>query len=280
MSIVTITDGLFGCTETLGRRISSILGYRYIGEGELSRGLQPFWRVKGTSIDILEVEPPSWKRLLEKRTFHKNSLRAAICGIAECDNFVYHGRVGQELLPPIRHILRILVIFPNEYRIEQVRQVKGLSRDDARSRLAKMDDITDRRIKGVFGVGWLDSSRYDIVLNVRNLSLDTAIGLIVETARKAEFQTTCESESKFQDFILEGKLRGALLASPHTCNIDVRLQVRDGLVHVLGLLPAIEFDFKDEIIAILESVSGVSRVNADIQLLPTDDFPPVHYVNR
>src|SRR5262245_36281462 len=239
MSIVTITDGLFGSTEILGHRVSSILGYRYLGQEQLAKHLQLFWQVKGRPLDILEVEPPWWKRLMERPKLYEVGLRSAICEIAEGANFVYNGNVGQELLPGLRQILRILVIFPNEYRIERVSQWKGISLENARCWFAKMDEVADLRIKAWFGLEWLVHSRYDDVLNISHLSLETAADLIIKTARQVEFQATGESESKFQDFILEGKLRGALLASPNTCNIDVKLQVVNGFVHLSGTLPPI-----------------------------------------
>jgi Cytidylate kinase-like family/BON domain len=276
MSIVTITDGMFGCTEALGREVGFILGYRYICQEDLLKQLQRFCRFDGIPFDVLEVNPPWWKRFLESTRFYEIGLRAALCEIADCDKFVYQGLVGQELLPPIRHVVRILVTFPIEYRVRQVAQAKGLSSEAARDWLAKMDEITDRRVKAIFGVGWLDSRRYDVALNVSNLSLKATFDLIVEAARQVEFQATDESKDKFQDFLLEGRIRGALLAERSTRNTDVKLEVTNGLVHVSGFVPLLEFDYKNEIIGIIKSVSGVKKVTEDVQQLPVDDSFPTN----
>jgi cytidylate kinase len=271
MSSITITDGVFGCGEILAKRVSAVLGYRYLGHEALMKAVQRYRLPEAMSTNVLEVEPPWWKRLLENRRVYRIALQAAMCDIAEGGNFVCHGRASQELVPAIRHILKILLIVPNEYRMEQVRQAKGLAGEAAQGWVAKMDEVSDRRIKSIFGVGWRDPSRYDLVLNVSKLSFEKAACLIVKTMEQVEYQVTGESEREFHNFILEAKVRAALMASANTCRINVKVQVNSGLVHLSSFLHPVEFDFRDEIIHITAGVPGVKKVTADIQLLPIND---------
>lgn len=275
MSSITITDGVFGCGEILAKRLSDVLGYRYLGEEALIRAVQRYRLPEAMPTNMFELEPPWWKRLLENLRVYRIALQAAMCDIAEGGNFVYYGAAGQELFPAIRHALRIFLIVPNEYRIEQVRLAKGLSGEPAQRWLAEMDKVSDRRFKAIFGVGWRDPTRYDLVLNVSKLSLETAARLIVKTTQQVEYQATGQSERTLQNFLLEAKVRAALLSSAKTCRMDVKVQVNSGLVHVSGFLFPLEFDFKDEIIRIIEGVPGVNKVTADIGLLPIDDSVPV-----
>jgi hypothetical protein len=138
-----------------------------------------------------------------------------------------------------------------------------------------MDRVTERRFKAIFGVGWRDPARYDMVLNVSKLTLETTARLIVKTAQEMEYQATNQSVRMLQNFVLEAKIRAALLSSAKTCHMEVKVQVNSGLVRVSGFLFPLEFDFKNEIIRIIEGVPGVNNVTADIRLLPMDDSVPV-----
>ena len=275
MSSITITDGLFGCGEVLAKRLSDLQGCRYLGEEALIKAVQRYRLPEVMPTNMFELEPPWWKRLLENHRVYRIALQAAMCDIAEGGNFVYHGAVGQELVPEIRQIIKIFLIVPIEYRIEQLRLAKGMSGESAQRWLAEMDKVNDRRIKAIFGVGWRDPTRYDIVLNMAKFGVETAARLIVKMTQQVECQATGQSERMFQDFLLEAKVRAALLASTKTCSMDVKVQVNSRLVHVSGFLFPLEFDFKDEIIHVIEGVPGVNKVTADIRLLPMDDSVPI-----
>jgi hypothetical protein len=275
MSGITITDGLFGCGEMLAKRLSDLLGYRYLGEEALIKATQRYRLPKAMPTNMFELEPPWWKRLLENYRVYRIALQAAMCDITEGGPFVYYGAAGQELIPEIRQMLRILLIAPNENRIEQVRLAKGMSSERARRWLAEIDEVNDRRFKAIFGVGWRDPTRYDVVLNMANLDVETAARLIVKMTQQVECQATGQSERRFQDFMLEAKVRAALLASANTCRMDLKVQVNSRIAHVSGFLFPLEYDFKDEIIRVIEAVPGVNKVTADIRLLPNDDSVPV-----
>lgn len=271
MAIITITDGVFGCGEILAKRVSALLGYQYLGEEALIKAIQLNTLPEAMPTNLLDVEPSWWKRLRENRRLYRVALQAAICDVGKGGKFVYHGRAGQELVPPVGHVLKILLTVPNEYRIEQVLQAKELGRESAQRWLAKADNVSDRRIKAIFGVGWRDPNQYDLVLNVSRLSFETAACLIVKTAGQVEYQETGESDRKLQNFALETKIRAALMTSKTTRPLDVEIQVNGGVVHVSGFLHPVDFDFKNDIIRIAEGVRGVRNVTADIRRLSADD---------
>lgn len=83
MSSITITDGVFGCGEILAKRVSAVLGYRYLGHEALMKAVQRYRLPEAMPTNVLEVEPPWWKRLLENRRVYRIALQAAMCDIAE-----------------------------------------------------------------------------------------------------------------------------------------------------------------------------------------------------
>jgi cytidylate kinase len=272
MAIITITDGVFGCGEALAKRVSALLGYRYVGQRELINAVQLNWLPEAIPSNILDVEPPLLKRLLENPRYYRIALQTAMCDVAERGNFVYHGSAGQELIPTIRHVLKVLLIVPIEYRAEHLRQAKGLAKKAAQLWAAKSDSATNQRMKAIFGVGWRDLDRYDLALNISTMDLESAACLIVKMVEQGEYQATGESEIMLGNFVLETKVRAALLASRKTRSIDLQVQADSGNVNLSGLVDPIKFDFKDEIIRVAEAVLGVRKVTVDIRLvLPAND---------
>jgi cytidylate kinase len=273
MSGITITDGAFGIGDTVAQRLTDLLGWRYLGEEALIEVVQRY-KIAGMPAKMFELPSRWWNRLVENHTLYRFALQAALCDTAEGGSFVYHGLAGQELAPQIRQISRIFLLVPDEDRVTKVRLAKRLNHEQARRWLADMDKATDRRFKAIFGVGWRDPTRYDCVLNMAKFDVETAARLIVNLTQQIECQATLQSEQIFQDFLLEGKIRAALLTSAKNCSMDLKLQVNRGLVHVSGFLFPIDFDFKDEIIRVIQGVPGVDKVTSDIQPLPMDDSAP------
>jgi hypothetical protein len=125
-------------------------------------------------------------------------------------------------------------------------------------------------MEDVFGANWQDASRYDLVLNIANMTLDTATHLIVEAAKAEEYQPTPESEKALQDLTVGSRAEAALVTSPKTRNLSVHVEAKDGVVRVSGILtqPALE----EEIVSIIEGVEGVTKVEADLE------SPPIEYM--
>jgi len=270
MSGITITDGAFGCGDMLARRLTDLLGWRYLREEALIESVQHYRVARAIPTGMFELRAPWWNRLVENHALYRIALQAALCDTAQGGSFVYHGVAGQEIVPQMRQILRIFLVVPNEHRVEQVRLTKGLSGERAKRWLADMDRTTDRRFKAIFGVGWRDPSRYDCVLNTSKFSVETTARL----TQQIECQPTRQSEQTFHDFLLEGRIRAALLTSDNTCRMDLKVDVHNRLVHVSGFLFPLEYDFKKEIVRVIEAVPGVNKVTSDIRLLPNDDSVP------
>jgi cytidylate kinase len=274
MPIVIITDGVFGCGEVLAKRVSARLGYRYIGEEGLLKAIQLNTLIEPMPANLLDVEPSWWKRLRENRRLYRVALQAAICEMGQGSKFVYHGRAGHALVPSVRQVLKILLMGSNEFRIEQIRHARGLGRESARRWLVKADNVSDRRMKAIFGVGWRDPNQHDLVLNVSKLSFETAACMVVQTAGEVAYHNTEELDRKLENFALESKIRVALMTSKNTRLLHVDIQANAGLVHVSGFLHPVDFDFKNDIIRIAEGVAGVRDVTADLQRLCSDDALP------
>ena len=109
-----------------------------------------------------------------------------------------------------------LLTAPIEYQVERVRAREGLDEAGARRFIERVTKARSSRMEAVFGADWRDASRYDLVLNAGQMTIDTLTLLIATAARRPEYQRTDESEESFRDLSLTAKVQAALIVSPKT----------------------------------------------------------------
>ena len=132
------------------------------------------------------------------------------------------------------------------------------------------DRARNRRLQAVFGTDWRDPNRYDFVINIAQMTLDTACYLIVEAVRREDYQPTADSEQAFQDLLITSRVQAALITSPKTRNLTINVQVQKGEAFVSGILAQSELE--QEITEIAKGVQGVNNVVADFE------SPPIEYM--
>jgi len=262
MPIITIYQGASSGGEELAKCVAQALGYRCVGREVLVEASRRYGVPEAKLNEILEKEPHWWKRWLENLRPYRIALQAAMCELAEGGNLVYHGHMGHELLPGIRHVLKVLLTAPFEFRIEQVRNRQGLDEAGARRHIDHIDRARTRRLTALFGFDWQDPNRYDLVLNLAQMSLEAAGHVIVERARFEEYQPTAASKQDFQDLALTTKMEAALMMSPRYRNLRINVQAERGKVRVSGVLT--RSVSQGEIIRLLRGVPGVANVVTDL----------------
>lgn len=270
MPIITISRGAFSGGQTLAERVASVLGYRCVSREVLVEASKRYGIPEAKFTEVLETLPHWWERWQESLRLYRIVLQAAMCEVAQGGNLVYHGHAGQELFPGIRHVLKVHLTAPKAYRIQQVREREGLNEAAALQYIEQVDKARNRRLQAIFGTDWRDPSRYDLVLNIAQMTLETAAHLVAEAARRQDYQPTAESEQAFQDLTITARVRAVLIISPKTRNLTINIESERGLVHVSGILAQSELE--QEIIRLIEKVAGVTKVVADFE------SPPIEYM--
>ncbi len=270
MPIITIFRGAFSGGQPVAEKVAEQMGYRCVSREVLLEASQQYGIPETKFLEILETEPRWWERWRESLRLYRIALQAAMCEVGQGGNMVYHGHMGHELLRGVSHVLKVHLTAPMEFRIEQVRSREGLGEGAARRYIEHVDRSRSRRLEEVFGGDWRDSSRYDLVLNIANMSLETASHLIAEVAKREEYRPTAESERVFRDLTVTSRVQGVLVVSPTTRGLNIHVQTEQGAVRVSGILtqPALH----QEIIQLVEKVPGVTNVTGDFE------SPPIEYM--
>jgi cytidylate kinase len=271
MSIITISHAPYSGGNEIAERLASLLDYRCVDREVLLEASQRYGIPEAKYAEILEAEGHWWERWMESLRLYRITLQAAMCEVAQGGRLIYYGRAGQELFPGIRHVLKILILAPMEYRMQEVKGRKGLEGDNAKQFLRELDRVRTRRLRALFNTDWQDPAGYDLVINSSRLSTDSAAHLISETVGREEFQVTPESERAFQDLTTTARVQAALITSPKTRNIILNVRSDGGVVTISGILA--DPDLEGEIVRIARGVIGVTQVTTDIEP------PPIEYMH-
>jgi cytidylate kinase len=266
MAIITIFGGTFGHDEELARNIAAKLNCRFVSREIFVSASQRCGVPESKLSDLVEKEPHWWKRWNENLRVYRIALQAAMGEAALAENLVYSGHVGHGLLPGIRHVLRVLLTAPMDYRIEQVRERQGLEAKAARRYIDHVEKARTRRLMALFGSDWRNPEQYALILNLAQISSVAAENMVVHASRLMDYQPTAESRQALEDLALTARVQACLLTDTRLRNVDVGVQTTQGEVRLTGLLPRSVSEY--EVRRMIEGIPGVKNVLSNFVSMP------------
>jgi cytidylate kinase len=267
MAIVTIFGGTFGDDEELARNVATKLGCQFVSREIFVAASQRCEVPEAKLSDIVEKEPHWWERWQENLRLYRIALQAAMTEAAFAENLVYQGHVGHGLLPGIRHVLRVLLTAPMEYRIEQVRERQGMDAKVARRYIDHVEKARTRRLMALFGTDWRDPEQYTLILNIAQMSAVAAENMIAHAAKLMDYQVTAESRQALGDLALTAEVQAHLLTDPRLRHVNITVRAKQGEAIVAGLLPQSVSEY--EIRHMVEGIPGVKNVTSDFVSIPS-----------
>jgi len=153
-------------------------------------------------------------------------------------------------------------------RIEQVRARHKLNETAARRYVEEVDKARTRRLMALFGTDWQDPSRYDLVVNLGHVNLESARRLVVETIRSPDYQMTPASKQAFEDFALVSRVHATLVLSKDMPTTRLDINAKQGEISVSGTVPY--WVSQDLIIRKITQIPGVKGVVADLVNIPAE----------
>ncbi|HUJ67151.1 MAG TPA: cytidylate kinase family protein [Acidimicrobiales bacterium] len=263
MSIIAISRGTFSGGEALAKRVADRLGYQCLSR---EVNLEEAAKQSGVPVEELgiamERRPSFWERMVGERSAYLVFVQAAFCEQARWGRLVYHGHVGQLLLPGVSHVIGVRVIADVDGRLKAVMRQRGLTRQDALAYIEKVDKERRDWTRFLFGVEWDAPQLYDLVLNLSRMSLDTACETVARLTERAEFQPTAASVKAMQDLTLHSRVSAALATDFRTRDADLRVTADDGIVTITGTTPWPEV--ADAVPSVVRQVDGVKEVRSEI----------------
>ncbi len=263
MSIIAISRGTFSGGEALARRVAERLQYRCLSrEANLETAAQRYLVPAEELAAAMEKRPSVWERMLGERAAYLAFVRATLCEEARSGRLVYHGYLGQFLLPGISHVISVRVIADAAFRLEAAQRQQQCGREEAMAYLAKTDKERREWTRFLFDVDWEDPHLYDLVLNLSRMSLDAACDTVAQLTERDEFKPNPVSRKAMEDLTLHSHVSAALAMDFRTRGAELRVTADDGTVTVTGRSRWPEV--ADAVPDVVRRVAGVKAVKCGI----------------
>ncbi len=270
MSVITISRGTMSGGQRLAQCLSQNLGCPCVGREILVETAEKLGVSEDTLTHALEKSPSLWQRLTSERRLYVAALQLKLAEHAEGGALVYHGYAGHLLLRGVPAVLKVRLIAPLEQRVAVVMDTHGLTRDAAASYIHELDEDRLRWVRSMYGVDLRDPELFDLVVNLRELTVDGACAVVTEAARQPEYSVGEEARRRLADFVLASRVKLALASHPATRTLSLEVTCEDGSVVVSGevfhvdMVTRASTRWEQEITSIVTSVEGVRSVRLDV----------------
>jgi cytidylate kinase len=262
MAIITISRGSYSRGKEVAEKLAHKLGYACISRDILLEASDEFNIPEIKLIRALHDAPSVLERFRHGKERYVSHLRSALLQHAKKDNLVYHGLAGQYFLRGIPHVLKVRILADIEDRVAEEVKREGISAEKARYILLKDDEERRRWGLQVYGTDTWDSRLYDMVLNIKALTVTDAVEIISSVVAKPCFRTTPEAQKTVNDLALATRVQATLARiAPKlvvTANHTV-VFIRNG-----EEIPTLSEDVIDEIKRTAAGIDGVETVYMEV----------------
>jgi cytidylate kinase len=113
-------------------------------------------------------------------------IRATMGAAYERGNVLIIGRGGQAILEEKPDVLHVRMVAPIEDRVRRLQERENLTAPQARRLATERDRAKEEYLRTFYSIDPSDASMYDLVVNTRKFSMDTAVDLIITLAKALE----------------------------------------------------------------------------------------------
>jgi cytidylate kinase len=260
MSIITISRGSYSRGKEIAEKVAARLNYACISRDLLLEVSKEHNIPELKLVHAIHDAPGMLERLNRKEEKYIAFIKSALLNRLKADNVVYHGLAGHFFVKDVPHVLKVRVLSDMEDRVRLEMACKNIDTDEARRMLEKDDEERRKWSQTLYGIDTADPSLYDLVVHIKNLTVDDAVDMICDYIAKPHFKTTPESQRKIEDLALSAAINKALIdIGP---DISVCVDNKTAFIETEAAICA-EQDFVNEIREVIETFEGISDVKIE-----------------
>ena len=266
MAVITVSREMGTGAYQIATEVAKKLKYKLV-DGSCISACAPKYGLSPDMLQMVDEKPPSYITSEDrKRAAALNTVELILLDFARKGNVIIYGRGGQDLLKECGNVLRIRFTADFEERVERFAEREWIDPHLASSMIRRSDHQRGGFIHFYFDRAWEDPLGYDMVFNTSRLSPEILVECIVAAAKDPSLKEAEDGVDELIDnTIIIKKIETALLNSPDLDYRPFKIVLEKGKAIVSGYL-ASEAE-KQIALGIVESVEGVKRVEADIQVV-------------
>lgn len=236
MAVITISQGTFSGGRMLAQAVSQRLGYHCLDRNDLV-AKATHWGVSQDELRAAIEKPPSFFGQSQHTKYRYLAfIQAALTDELRRGNVVYDGLAGHLLLGKGQHVLRTRIVAPMSFRVAMVEFRRQCSRKEAIAYIESMDEDRRKWTRFLYGVDWSDSSLYDVVLNLEQMTLVEACDVICTLANSACFQPTTETQADLENLALASAIKAKLAINHDTSGLQFEVKAEGGAISLKGAI--------------------------------------------
>jgi cytidylate kinase len=212
MAVITISRGSYSRGKEIAEKVAAKLGYQCISRDLLLEVSKDYNIPEIKLVHAVHDAPGILKRLNRKDEKYIAFIKSALLNHLKEDNIVYHGLAGHFFVRDIPHAFKVRVLADMDDRVRLEMQRKGIDADKARRILEKDDEERRKWGQYLYGIDTADPCLYDLVVHIRQITVDDAVEMICDCISKEQFKTTPESQRLIEDLALSAAIHKALLS--------------------------------------------------------------------
>ena len=272
MAIIAFSRGTKSGGQAMAECLAEELGYPILGREVAQEAAARLGILEENLSRRWEVAPKLWEKLYSARRLYTAAIQATLAEHAAEGNLVYHGLAGQILLRGLPAVLRVRLIASEETRLRILQESSGLSRRDGERYLSEVDESRARWVKSMYGEDIHNPALYDLVMNLDEISVPVACGVLANTVRQSAFDVTDDARAQLRDFRLACQVKLALAGADDTRSLVLEVEASGSTVEISGCAPLLASgETGDHISEIASSVSGVKDVRLNVEWF--DPYP-------
>ncbi len=211
MAVITISRGSYSRGKEIAEKVAAKLGYQCISRDLLLEVSNEFNIPEIKLVHAIHDAPGILQRLNRKSEKYVAYIKSALLNHLKTDNVVYHGLAGHFFVKDVPHALKVRVLSDIEDRIRLEMERKNIDADKARRQLEKDDKERRNWSLDLYGIDAGDPMLYDLVVHIKQITVDDAVDMICNCVSKEQFKTTPESQRMIEELALSASIHNALI---------------------------------------------------------------------
>jgi cytidylate kinase len=268
MALIIISSSSAALRKEVSESLARKLGYACLSREELVDQAT----AAGIPVGKLEMSiikgSAQTERQARLREHYLAFITSGLCERAGEGNLVYHDRGGHFLLPNVSHIFRVHLVPNAEYEIYIKMQHLRLDHTKAERYIQQVNQDMEKWVHWIHGQDIHDPKQYDLILNLKNMSLANVSAALCSLSELPDFRPTPASIKAMENYCLAARARTKLALDDRTANADFTVSANEGELTVTYMPRQYQVgQFISEVLDDLKGAKEIMATMADTNIL-------------